>query len=380
MLTLISSKCLEQSIFLKKNLAYKNSHIRRDVLKKKLLKAEGNNTQKTVMKQMCETRWIERHTVLSDFARYIEVIVSSLEDINTLGSQHALAFPFLQAIQSFEFISSLIICSEISELMLPVTRYLQTRGIDLFQAKLSVNTLLNLLKNRRENVDEYFGSVYEKIILLAKNLNVDPKSPRLCSKQIQRANAGSEGVQDIRTYYKLNIYIPFLDHCILELSERFGAQFSRICELQTFLPNTIIKSTPATIKKAVQSIDYPDISKSSLLIELELWQQMWKDNRDTEKPNTALTSIPYCYPTLYPNVRKIIEVLCVIPVTSSEPERSFSTLRRIKTWLRSTTSENRLNGLALLNIHREVEVKPEDVIDIFSAKKNRRLDLVFTQH
>jgi len=35
-------------------------------------------------------------------------------------------------------------------------------------------------------------------------------------------------------------------------------------------------------------------------------------------------------------------------------ERSFSTMRRLKTYLRTSTSENRLVGLALLNIHRNI--------------------------
>ena len=50
--------------------------------------------------------------------------------------------------------------------------------------------------------------------------------------------------------------------------------------------------------------------------------------------------------------------MLVLPVTSCEAERSFSALRRIKNYLRSTMTEERLTGLALLNIHGYSPVIP----------------------
>jgi len=37
--------------------------------------------------------------------------------------------------------------------------------------------------------------------------------------------------------------------------------------------------------------------------------------------------------------------------------------------------ENRLNGLALLNIHKQINVKPEEVLDMFSKSNPRKLQL-----
>lgn len=44
-------------------------------------------------------------------------------------------------------------------------------------------------------------------------------------------------------------------------------------------------------------------------------------------------------------------------------ERSFSTIRRLETYLRSSSSEN-INGLALLSIH--VHVTDEKVSELFA--------------
>ncbi|XP_077283750.1 zinc finger MYM-type protein 1-like [Arctopsyche grandis] len=64
----------------------------------------------------------------------------------------------------------------------------------------------------------------------------------------------------------------------------------------------------------------------------------------------------------------------IFPVTTATSERSFSTLRRLKTYLRNTMSENQLNGLALLNIHRDINVSAEKILDMFTIM-TRRLDL-----
>lgn len=60
-------------------------------------------------------------------------------------------------------------------------------------------------------------------------------------------------------------------------------------------------------------------------------------------------------------------------MTTASAERSFSSLRRIKTWMRTKISEDRLNRLALLHAHRDITLNSDDVIDVF-AKSNRRLD------
>jgi hypothetical protein len=55
---------------------------------------------------------------------------------------------------------------------------------------------------------------------------------------------------------------------------------------------------------------------------------------------------------LYPNIHTIFELLIVLPVTSVGCERSFSALRRLKTWVRSAMTGERLCSLAMLHSHR----------------------------
>ena len=46
-------------------------------------------------------------------------------------------------------------------------------------------------------------------------------------------------------------------------------------------------------------------------------------------------------------------LLLVCPTSSCEAERSFSALRRLKTWLRNTMSQQRLISVAVCHIHQD---------------------------
>ena len=64
----------------------------------------------------------------------------------------------------------------------------------------------------------------------------------------------------------------------------------------------------------------------------------------------------------------------VLPVTSCEAEHSFSTLQRLKTHLRTTMSQEWLNGLGLLKIYNfTTYIPPTMQIIAEFLKKNRRL-------
>ena len=52
-------------------------------------------------------------------------------------------------------------------------------------------------------------------------------------------------------------------------------------------------------------------------------------------------------------VVRLVQLLLVLPTSSATAERSFSALRRLKSYLRSTITQERLNYLMLLHYHRE---------------------------
>ena len=51
---------------------------------------------------------------------------------------------------------------------------------------------------------------------------------------------------------------------------------------------------------------------------------------------------------------KIARLLLVMPAMNSVSERSFSCMRRIKTYLRSTMLQERLNVVMVLHVHKQL--------------------------
>ena len=67
---------------------------------------------------------------------------------------------------------------------------------------------------------------------------------------------------------------------------------------------------------------------------------------------------------LYSQLSKLI--VLVIPATSATAERSFSCVRRLKTYLRTTMSQPRLNHLLLLHVHQDLT----DNVDLIAVAQD----------
>ncbi|CAA0831518.1 hAT family dimerisation domain [Striga hermonthica] len=76
----------------------------------------------------------------------------------------------------------------------------------------------------------------------------------------------------------------------------------------------------------------------------------------------------------YPNVSIAYRILLTIPVTVASAERSFSKLKLLKNYLRSTMSQERLNGLAMCAIEKDIldDINLDAVIEDFASRNAHR--------
>ena len=81
-------------------------------------------------------------------------------------------------------------------------------------------------------------------------------------------------------------------------------------------------------------------------------------------------SLPKSQPYVLPNAVKILKLLLVNHATTATPERSFSLARRIKTWLRSTSTAACLNSWSILHAHKSVtdSIDLVEVANEFTSK------------
>jgi len=69
-------------------------------------------------------------------------------------------------------------------------------------------------------------------------------------------------------------------------------------------------------------------------------------------------------------------VAITLPISSANRERSFSAMRRIKTWLRTSMVQNRFNTLLIICIEKQLSknIDNTEIIDKF-AERNRTIIL-----
>ena len=100
---------------------------------------------------------------------------------------------------------------------------------------------------------------------------------------------------------------------------------------------------------------------------------------DSELKEIKLVELVKEAQSFYPGIKKALQISLAQPCTTCTIERSFSTLRRVKTWLRSTMLENRLVGLCMMSVHRKrvLDAKDEFEKEILSrfSQNSRKLML-----
>lgn len=125
---------------------------------------------------------------------------------------------------------------------------------------------------------------------------------------------------------------------------------------------------------------YPSLDKARLKTELSLIY----DNEEFQNCSGALA----LYQVLMANnlqdtfaeTVSLLNILITTPMTTAESERCFSTLNRIKTFLRNTMAQDRLNALAMLSIEKKMARGIHDfnsrVIEKFASQKDRRAKIL----
>ncbi|CAI6372170.1 unnamed protein product [Macrosiphum euphorbiae] len=78
---------------------------------------------------------------------------------------------------------------------------------------------------------------------------------------------------------------------------------------------------------------------------------------------------------VFPNLYLMVQVAITLPISSATSERSFSAMRRINTYLRSTMNQDRFSNLSILHIEKDIEIKINEILQIFIDKNKRKMKL-----
>ena len=86
----------------------------------------------------------------------------------------------------------------------------------------------------------------------------------------------------------------------------------------------------------------------------------------TAKPSNLKDTLNVTNEELYPSISTVLLILYTIPASTATTGRSFSVLRRLKTYLRTTMLQDRLISLAVLHVHRDIDIDIDRVMRSFT--------------
>ena len=92
-------------------------------------------------------------------------------------------------------------------------------------------------------------------------------------------------------------------------------------------------------------------------------------------PQTLVETLDHANSQFYPGVYVALVTLLTYPVSTCTAKRSFSSIKRLKSPLRSTMTDERLSSLAILHIHKHKNVDIDRLVTEFACLQGRRLAL-----
>ena len=136
-----------------------------------------------------------------------------------------------------------------------------------------------------------------------------------------------------------------IDKMLGAITERFSSNSLELLAFSTVIPySESFLNSHVTSGKKLQcgylGIDV-DRLRGQSAVAINLFKNALPGNQVVN--SEQVLSQPKIMPGDFPDLILFIQIALIIPVSSANAEQSFSTMKRVKTYLRSTLSEPRLN-------------------------------------
>ena len=354
-------------------LYFKYSPKRQGLLEHIITKNAPGSKRKPLL-NLCKTCWAEHQEAYTHFNdSYLHLVTAFEEIVRGLHSDildedfraawdaktRQDAVSILASITLFGFIMTFNVVYYSLAHLEGITVKLQKSALDIFKAYEMVQEVTDYFRMRRNTVDDVMKDIFTRSVQMAGKVDVVPSMPCINARQIT-SNTPAESVDE---YYKRNLLIPFTDHIVTELEVQFSGLQTTASKLLGLVPTLLGENID--ISEVVDDLPMPHLVST----ELDRWKHKFTNVAD--KPN----SLAQADETMFPNIFVLLKIGCTLPLTSCECERSFSTIRRLHTYLRASMGQERLSNLALMTVHYDDPIDLEEVVNIFTQKNTRKLKL-----
>ncbi len=338
------------------------------------------------MKRLSDTRWSCRYAAVDTVCCTYDSILACLESIVD-GDDRSKAIEangILLQIRTHKFLFLLVVFWRLLSCTKMLSDSLQGKDMDMSKAaelvSATIETLLEFRNDdcRLNQILKYTNEVAAlHDIDIASSIRPRRKQvpPRHLEDQVVFETTGvREGNDSSSNRLRTSIYLPILDCMLNEMRRRFSTK-------NLDLMKAIQSCSPASVnfldhQQLIPIANAYNLNMVSLSAECPMAKRTLSGKDIGSVHDVFVELSPF--QTAFPNLVKALQIILTIAVSSASCERSFSSLKRIKTWLRTTMKEERLVDLATLSIERDLSAKIslEQVVRDFAGKdKNRRIIL-----
>jgi hypothetical protein len=305
------------------------------------------------IKPLCPTRWLVRLPAIQATLQQYRTIIDTLQEACSGDSSSEIkvrASGLLRKFQDGSTLMCLVMAKRIVAPLECLNKALQAKSATvagMLEATEQVKQQLIALRT-----DEQLHTIMTEVEETISKLELDPlKLPR--RKQPPKRFSGSAAAYhstSVSQYFCVEFY-KVIDVCIQQLSSRLldSPGLQRYKDLESVL-------ITGRISSVVQQ--YPELASSTFQAQLDLFHQIPTLQTDSSATLCtcveALQAMAPATRAMFPTVEALVRLLLVNPASSASAERSFSSLRRLKTYMRSTCGQLRLNNIALCHVHKDV--------------------------
>lgn len=251
----------------------------------------------------------------------------------------------------------------------------------------------HLTKMRSTDV---FHDLFQQVLGIHNDFVDPPSLPKVPRKAPVRFDAGgSESYQwNTPEEYLRSQFYEIIDGILSELDRRFDqSTLSMLMGIEKLIidaaNNSLSFTQEITIPVQIAELYGDELIISKLETQLHLLPDVIENYNSKCQPNASITKVTQLSTIIdilandrsirgiLSQVDKLLRIYLVVPLSNATAERSFSVLRRMKTYLRSTMTQQRLNHLMFLHIHQDIteSIDLHDVLQRFCmANENRKLN------
>jgi len=327
------------------------------------------------------TRWSARYAncnvVINNFNAIKEALEKEINDARDGGMVEAIGL--LRSITKPEFVVNLFVIHSVLSVTQVLSKYLQGTDATLGRASSVISSVQTTFSENRNNFDGLWREIEEFSNI--NDISLEPLSvskkrkqqlPEKLNEYCVETAVGKSQLTDLpsdtkpREYWKINVFNRVMDNVLSHFKHRFESvplaeaadafTLLNLAEAEDFINNY----------KVILNIDTHSLNAEATVLRNILKNKGLEVSLKTVKKEVSKD--------IMPNVYKLLQVAVGLPVSSSGCERSFSVLRRIKSWVRSTTGQSRFSNLSILHIEKTLvteKVPAASIIEHF-CQKNRK--------